>query len=470
MNRARATGNASTVLDTWCDRGRGDHVAVECEDRSWTYARLLDEVCAVARGLLDLGLRRGDRVLLLLDDGPEFHAVFLGALRVGLVPVPGNPALGADDHRHLLVDSGAKVVVEPATYAALAVDQTYVDPVDVDGPGFLLYSSGSTGRPKGVVHRHRDLTSTAETFGAHVLEVNADDRMFCTSKMFHAYGLGNNLIFPLWFGGTAVILPGRRDLPGILDTIAARRPTLLASVPSVYRALLAVPGARDLSSVRRATSAGEALPPAVFADWAARGLELLDGIGSTELLATFCSNRPGQVRPGTSGVPVPGFQVRLVADGVEVEGAGAGVLQVAGDTAFTHYWNRPPRTESWVSTGDLYARDDDGYYTFQGRADDVFKISGQWVSPVDIEDVLAAHPGVRESAVVGVPDATGLTRVVAYVVPSASTDDLIAQLRDWVRPRLRHHQYPRTIEVVPDLPRTPTGKVQRFRLREQGRS
>ncbi|TDC59571.1 benzoate-CoA ligase family protein [Micromonospora sp. KC207] len=498
---AVVTGNAATVLDACCERGRGDATAVECGDRTVSFRRLLDQTCAAARGLTGLGLVPGDRVLLALDDGPEFLAAFLGALRAGLIPVAANPGAPVDDHRYLLADSGAAAVVaDPGPAAALVgsgvpvvavgvaegalryddlvSDPAFLAPADVDpdDPGFVLYSSGSTGRPKGVVHRHRDLSVTAATFGARVLEVTGEDRLFCTSKMFHAYGLCNNLIFPLWFGATAVILPGRRDLPRILDAVEAYRPTLVASVPSVYRALLAVPGARerDLSSVRRATSAGEALPAAVFAEWrAAHGWELLDGIGSTELLATFCSNLPGRTRAGTSGVPVPGFRLRLLAeDGTEIDGAGRGALQVSGGTAFSHYWNDPERTRRtvdgpWVSTGDLYSRDEDGFYTFQGRTDDVFKVHGLWVSPVEIEDVLTAHEGVREAAVVGVPDGSGLTRITAYVVPSGDPDGLVAALRAWLPSRLRRHQFPRSIEVVPDLPHTVTGKVQRFRLRER---
>jgi benzoate-CoA ligase len=354
-------------------------------------------------------------------------------------------------------------------------------PTHRDDMAFWLYSSGSTGRPKGVVHTHKDVAFTCEQYAVQVLGLREDDRTFSTTKLFHAYGLGNGLTFPLWVGATAIQMGGRPTPEAALDTIVAHRPTVLFSVPALYNAMLASPqiADADLTSLRIGASAAEALPADVWRRWHERtGTEILDGIGSTEMLHIYCSNRAGAVVPGTSGTPVPGYELQLrdpdtgaVIDEPEAEGA----LWVRGDSALAYYWHNSDKTRTsiqgpWFFSGDRYRRNADGTYAYEGRADDMIKVKGLWVSPIEIENRLIEHEAVLEAAVVGI-EMDGFTRVRAHVILAEGQqgdDALTEALQTWCKDKLLRYQYPHEITYVGDFPRTATGKVQRFKLRADG--
>jgi benzoate-CoA ligase len=398
-----------------------------------------------------------------------------------------NPLLGPDDYPYFVEDSGARLALVDRTCAEkvraprlLLVDElepsAEIAPVDPaqDDAGFWLYSSGSTGRPKGVVHRHRDLLYTCETYARHVLGITEADVTFSTTKLFHAYGLGNNLSFPYWAGATTVLLGGRPTPDAIYATVGERRPTLFFSVPTLYNAMLAADDAGDFSSVRLCVSAAEPLPADVWQRWRERhGLVILDGIGSTELLHIYCSNTVDDVAAGSSGRPVPGYDLKLVDDGgTPVEGAGAGDLYVRGGSMLREYWKQPEKTadcirDGWFYSRDRYRRDDDGRYWYEGRADDMFKVSGLWVSPADVESRLIEHPDVLEAAVVGA-QVQGFTRAKAYVTARESSRagaDLADELREFCAAGLHRYEIPELIEFVDSLPKTATGKIERYKLR-----
>jgi benzoate-CoA ligase family protein len=499
--------NVSTILDANLEAGRGGKVAIRGEDGEVTYERLLAGACAAGRALRALGVQREQRVMLVLDDTPAFPAVFLGAIRAGIVPVPVNPLFKPDDYRYLVADSDARAVVVdlgllPKVREALAGHDEPVELVTVGGAeggtraldellaehagelapvrshrddaAFWLYSSGSTGRPKGVVHLQHDLPYTCQTYATQVLGIREDDVCVSTTKQFHAYGLGNLLSFPFWVGATAVHLFGRPAPDRALDAVERYRPTLFFSVPTLYNAMLATPGAaqRDLSSVRLCVSAAEALPAEVWRRWRdAYGLTILDGIGSTELLHIFCSNAVGDLRPGSSGRPVPGYDLKLLDEGLDPTPPGeTGNLYVRGDSALALYWRQHEKSKQtligdWVWTGDRYRRDADGFWWHQGRVDDMLKVGGNWVSPVEMEQTLAEHPAVFECAVVQV-SVEGLTRIKAVVVTSQPDPQrLTPELQQWCKQRLQRHEYPHTVEYATELPKTTTGKVQRYKLR-----
>jgi benzoate-CoA ligase len=501
--------NVSTLLDRNLEAGRGGKVAVRCGAEQVTYQRLYQDACAAGRALRALGVDREQRVLLVMDDSPAFPAAFLGAIRAGIVPVPLNPLFKPDDYRYLLADSDARAVIVDADLLgkvreALARHDEWVELVVAGGAAegahrfeellaehagelapasthrddaaFWLYSSGSTGMPKGVVHLHHDIPYTCQTYATQVLGIRSDDVCLSTTKLFHAYGLGNSLTFPLWVGATAVQLRGRPTPERVFELIERERPTLLFSVPTLYNALLATPGAetRDLSSLRLCVSAAEALPADLWRRWqAAYGLTILDGIGSTELLHIFCSNSPADVRPGSSGKPVPGYELRLLDEQMAPVPPGeTGNLYVRGDSALAFYWRQHEKTKrtvlgDWIATGDRYRQDADGYWWYQGRADDMLKVGGLWVSPVEMEQALAEHPAVHECAVVQVSVA-GLTRIKAVVVSNQPDPErLTAELQEWCKQRLRRYEYPHVIEYVDELPKTTTGKIQRYKLRAQ---
>jgi benzoate-CoA ligase family protein len=350
-------------------------------------------------------------------------------------------------------------------------------PSAATAPCFWLYSSGSTGRPKGVVHRQRDMVATSQLFARDTLGIREDDVIFSAAKLFFAYGLGNAMTFPLWTGASVVLLDARPTAKNTLETIERFRPTVYFGVPTMYAAQLqALETARpDLSSLRLCVSAGEPLPPDLFRRWKARtGLEILDGLGSTEMLNTFLSNVPGDVRPGTSGKPVRGYEVRIVDEqGAPVAANVPGRLQARGPSMAAYYWNNPQKTaetmvDGWISTGDTYLRDEEGYYQYCGRSDDMLKVGGIWCSPIEIEARLVDHPGVLEAAVVGRADGAGLVKPEAWVVlregvlPSqALADELMAHCKGHLAP----YKFPRSIHFVAELPKTATGKIQRFRLR-----
>jgi benzoate-CoA ligase family protein len=502
--------NASALLDVNLNAGRAEKVALITADGEVTYGGLASLVAGVAVYLRELGVQREQRVLMVMDDGPAFHATFLGAMRIGAVPVPVNPMDRPDNYPYYLEDSYASVVVvdegllaalEPAlgrahvlvvgdcagssvgypTFEAVVGDRRgeLLAPADThrDDMAFWLYSSGSTGRPKGVVHSHRDIGVTVENYARPILRIGPDDLCYSTTKSFHAYGLGNSLTFPLSVGAAAVLVRGRSIPDAIFSTVAGRRPTLFFSVPALYAAMLKAPGSEDADfrSVRACVSAAEALPAAVLARWQeVMAVPILDGIGSTEMLHIYCSNTIEDLGPGTSGRPVPGYQLRIVDQlGNDVAPGEPGDLLVRGDSCAAFYWHQRQKTRQcmrgkWFYTADRYLQTPEGRFVYLGRADDMMKIGGLWVSPADVEGCLVRHPAVSEAAVIGITD-EDRSRIKAFVISAqspADPDALAAELRAWCKERLRRYEYPHVIEFVDDLPRTATGKIQRFKLRE----
>jgi benzoate-CoA ligase len=509
-DRASERLNASTLLDRNLEAGRADKVALVTADRRLTYGDLARLVARTAACLSSIGIVREDRVLMVLDDSPVFHATFLGAIRLGAVPIPVNPMDRVDNYAYYLDDSYAKAAVvdaallpnlEPVlserpslrvlvangdagtyeSFEALVAEQRpdLPSPVDThpDDMAFWLYSSGSTGRPKGVVHRQRDIGVTVDTYARQVLRIAEDDTCCSTTKLFHAYGLGNGLSFPLSVGATAVLMRGKPVPERIFETVTRHRPTLFFSVPALYAAMLKAPGAAeaDFSSVRLCVSAAEPLPGAILSRWRKMaGVPILDGIGSTEMLHIYCSNTPEDIQPGTSGRPVPGYELRLTDEnGREVGPGEAGDLLVRGDSCAAFYWHQRDKTRScmrgeWFYTGDRYVRTADGHYVYQGRCDDMIKVGGLWVSPADVEACLVQHSAVSEAAVVGVK-VEDVSRIKAFVIcaePPEEPEALADALRAWCKEHLRRYEYPHIVEFVDDFPRTATGKVQRFKLRE----
>jgi benzoate-CoA ligase family protein len=390
----------------------------------------------------------------------------------------------------VVVDANTEEKLTPA--AARAAGKPHVMRADELTPGddvpaastrrddmaFWLYSSGSTGKPKAVVHLQHDIPYTCVTYAEQVLGIKETDTTFSTTGLFHAYGFGNNLTFPYWVGASTVLHAGRHTPATVLDTIEKRKPTLFFSAPTLYNAILNFEGAkqRDLSSIRHCVAAAESLPAEVWRRWKdAFGLTILDGVGSTEMLHIYCSNRLDDVRPGSSGKPVPGYELKILDDeGKLVPEGEAGDLYVKGDSALALYWAQHEKSKrsilgDWFFTGDRYRVDGDGFYWYEGRSDDMIKVSGLWVSPIEIESALLEHPAVAESAVVGV-SMEGFTKIKAFVIarPSAVTGDtLIAELQEHCKSRLQRFQYPHVIEFVPELPKTVTGKIQRYKLREK---
>ena len=490
--------NASTLLDRNLEAGRGDKVAVHWAGGSVTYRALHGLACAAGLRFRDLGVRREERVLLAMDDSPAMMACFWGAIRIGAVPVPVNPLLQrSDDYDHYFADSLANVAVldamtgEKVGAAAgraagsiqvvdaaeiLALQPAEIDPAATgrDDVAFWLYSSGSTGLPKGVVHLQHDIQYTCETYARQVLRIGEQDTTFSTTKMFHAYGLGNSLSFPCWAGATSVLLSGRATPASVLEMIEKHRPTLFFSAPTLYNAILNQEGARerDLSSIRLCVAAAEALPAEVWRRWKdSYGLTIIDGIGSTELLHIYCSNLPDAVRPGSSGKPVPGYELKILdGDGDPMPDGEAGDMYVKGDSALAFYWRQHEKTKrsllgEWFFSGDRYHRDADGFYWYEGRSDDMIKVSGLWVSPIEIEGVLLEHPGVGESAVVGI-EVEGFMKIKAFVIARGEVSPgLETELQELCKSRLQRYQYPHLIEFVTELPKTVTGKIQRYKLR-----
>ena len=509
---------ASWYVDRHLAEGRGGRVAIARASATVTYAELAGRVAQAGNALLGLGLAPGDRVLMVVKDCPEFFFFFWGAIKAGIVPVPVSYLMRARDLAFIVADSECRAVVYSPEFAAevvpaLAAARTgarglvleaeggVLDDLDAsaseleaattrpDDIAFWLYSSGTTGRPKGVPHRHRDMPATCEHYAVGILGLGEDDRCYSAAKLFFAYGLGNAMTFPLWVGGTA-ILDERRPTPATtFETIETLRPTAYFGVPTLYAAQLqaldaAGRGGPDLRSLRLCVSAGEALPPDLFRRWkAATGLEILDGIGSTEALHIFISNAAGDVKPGTTGRVVPGYEARIVDEaGAEAGRGEAGQLEIRGDSTTPGYWNRPElegRTivDGWLRTGDQYVRDAEGWFHYQGRADDMIKVGGIWCSPFDIEARLMEHPSVLEAAVVGRADDHGLVKPEAHVVLSeplretagaeSAADALAAELVRHCKEALPRYMYPRWIRFAAELPKTATGKIQRFRLRSQ---
>jgi 4-hydroxybenzoate-CoA ligase len=485
--------------------GDAERLAFRDPWRSLTYGELATETARFAGALLRAGVGREQRVVLLLQDTVDFPIAFWGTMRAGAVPVPINTLLTAETVGYILTDCRAVAVVMSAGlvetlgavvlaaaplvivseaeggFPAFLADgdpDTGTAPASPDEVAFWLYSSGSTGAPKGVRHVHSSLRFTAETYGAKVLGIGPDDVMFSAAKAFHAYGLGNSLTFPMSVGASAVFLPGRPTPDAVLEMMRTHNPTVFGGVPTLYAGLLAnpyiAPGAGS-SRLRRCISAGEALPADIGSRWkSVVGVDILDGIGSTEMLHIFVSNSPDDIRYGTSGKPVPGYDARIVDEHDRpVPHGEPGELVVRGDSAADGYWNQRRKSRrtfqgEWTYTGDTYTRDAEGYFRFQGRSDEMLKVSGVWVSPFEVEEALISHPAVLEAAVIGRQDRDGLVKPKAFVIlrDGLASEALVVALQDHVKICIGVWKYPRWIEFVDSLPKTATGKIQRFRLRE----
>ncbi|HXM58667.1 MAG TPA: benzoate-CoA ligase family protein [Candidatus Dormibacteraeota bacterium] len=505
---------AADLLDGNLEAGRGDRVAIRTTDgASMTYADVAAAANRAGNALRELGVEMENRVLLAALDGPEFAATFFGAIKLGAVPVPVNTNLKPHDYVHYLDDSRAKVAVVSAPLAGVfreargqlrhlrhlvvageagpdelsyaeitAAAAGALDPADTtrDDMCFWLYSSGTTGLPKGVVHLQHDMRYVVENYAKPVLQMDASDVTFSVAKLYFAYGLGNALYMPFGVGASTVLHAGPPAPATVLDVVRHLRPTLYFAVPTSYANTLAadpeVWANADFSSVRVCVSAGEPLAGSLLERWRARtGIDILDGIGSTECGHIFISNRIGEVRPDSTGTVVPGYEVRIVDEtGADVPPDEVGSLIVKGDSTCSMYWNQHERTKrtirgEWIDTGDQYLRDADGFYRYQGRSDDMLKVSGIWVSPTEVEAAINAHQAVLECAVVAVVDEQRLVRPEAYVVlqPSRSAGvELEVELREHVRSALAHFKCPRDFHFVSELPKTATGKIQRFKLRE----
>src|SRR5262245_7163733 len=500
-------------LDRHVAEGRGGRTAFRFDGRAVTYGEIALRANRLGNALLSRGVQMEQRVLLALPDRPEFAEAFWGTMKIGAVPVPVNEALPAEDLAFLLQDSRARAVVASATAAAAILTvrggcpalETVIAvggrrrgaleyerllervspelaPADTSRDDVALwgYTSGSTGRPKAAVHLHHDLVYSAELVGRGTFGIGPDDLIFSASKLHFAFGLGNSLYFPALVGAASLLVPERLEAERIFELIEVERPTVLFAVATVYRRLLQVAGAErrfDLSSLRLCVSSGEALPPALFHGWKSRfGHELLDVLGSTEALHDYIANRPGEARAGSSGRIIPGYEARLVDDAGRPVALGMiGQLLIKGDSTAPCYWNRHERTKAtmlgdWLRTGDMFYEDTDGYYYFCGRTDDMLKVGGMWVSPTEVETCLGEHAAIAEVAVVGRGDADGLTKPHAYCVlreGMAGSDALAAELRESVRSRVGGYKAPRWLDFVAELPKTATGKLQRFALRQR---
>jgi benzoate-CoA ligase len=481
------------------------------------YGELARRVRCLAAGLIALGLRREERVLLLMQDANDWPVSFLGALYAGLVPVAVNTLLTADDYAYMLEHSRAQAVLVsgallPALSSALIKSDHEVHtvivsrpvaplhpaevefeaflaaneplaraaPTNADDPAFWLYSSGSTGRPKGTVHSHANPYWTAELYGTRLLQLRESDVCFSAAKLFFAYGLGNALSFPMSVGATTLLMAERPTpeacFKRLRGDVGGAKPTAFFGAPTGFAGMLAHPAlpARSEVALRLVSSAGEALPADVGKRFSAHfGVDIVDGIGSTEMLHIFLSNRPGDVRYGSTGWPVPGYDIELRGeDGQPVADGEPGELFIQGPSAALMYWGNREKSRTtfqggWTKSGDKYLHNPDGTYTYCGRSDDMLKVSGIYVSPFEVEATLVQHPSVLEAAVIGVPDAEGLTKTKAFVVLKAGAQASDAELKAFVKDKLAPYKYPRLIEFVAELPKTATGKIQRFRLREQ---
>jgi benzoate-CoA ligase family protein len=506
--------NASAILFDNLPQ-RSHRCAVTGPAGSRTYAELAGDACAFGAGLLSLGLQRSDRVLLFMDDTPAYPAAVFGAIRAGLVPLLINTLTPPDLLQFYLADSGAKVAICDANFAnrfngeacrdtqlATVIVTNGADappgpvrtasstqwlerpsgdlkPADTrrDDMAFWMYSSGSTGRPKGIVHLQHDMLFTHLSYARHLLRLGEDDVCFSVPKIFFAYGFGNSITFPFAAGASSVLLPGQPKPAAIFETIARYRPTVFFGLPTLYTALSKAPEvqAADLSSLRLCVSAAEILAAEVFKAWKKiSGLEIMEGLGSSEVLHIYLSNTGRAKKPGSAGQRVPGYEVTLRdTDGRDVPDGEEGILWVRGDSNAPGYWNRPDKTaetmreDGWIYTGDRFVRDPEGFHFFQGRADDLVKISGQWVYPLEVELCLANHPMVRECAVLAVEAADRLTTLKAFVVlapGSGPSEEITRTLQDYVKGRLLPYKYPRAVSYLDELPKTGSGKIDRQSL------
>ena len=489
--------------------GRGAKTAIIDDKGSYTYADLARRVDRAANALTKLGLEQEDRIMVCLHDSIDFPTVFLGAIKAGILPIASNTLLTSSDYDFMLGDSRAKaLVVSEALWPVFApivarqkhlrhivisgdqgdlllkdllagaADSFESAPTTSDDPCFWLYSSGSTGTPKGTVHLHSHLIATAELYGRGVLGIVESDVVYSAAKLFFAYGLGNGMTFPLAVGATAILMAERPTPAAVFARLKTHQPTIFYGVPTLYAAMLASPDlpARAELRLRVCTSAGEALPADIGRRYTAHfGVEVLDGIGSTEMLHIFLSNRAGEVRYGTTGKAVPGYELRLVNEaGAQAAVGEIGELQISGPTSALMYWNNREKTKNtfmgpWTRSGDKYVVDADGYYTYCGRSDDMLKVSGIYVSPFEVEGALMTHAAVLEAAVVPHTDVDELVKPKAFVVLKQgveATEKLAEELKQHVKASLAPYKYPRWLEFRDELPKTATGKIQRFKLRQ----
>jgi benzoate-CoA ligase family protein len=518
---------ATHFVDRNVQQGRGPKVAIECGDERVTYQQLLERTNRVSNALLALGVRPEERVLLLLLDTPEFLYSFFGAIKIGAVAVPVNTQAKPQDYEYMLNDCRARValVSEPLlshlesipkerlrylqeivvsevkqdfqspgqrsethhslqNLIASASPKLEAAPTSKDEPAFWLYSSGSTGASKGCVHLHHDMVVCTELYAKGILQMKETDRCFSVARLFFAYGLGNAGYFPLGCGATTILSPVRPVPATIYADIERYRPTLFFSVPTNFAAMLAHHRENgpdfDLRSVRHAISAGESLPAPLFHRFKDRfGVEILDSLGSTETLQMVIANRPSEAKPGSSGRIIPGYEAKIVDEtGNAVAVNEIGDLLIKGDSTCSGYWNKHEKTKEtfvgeWFRTGDKYCQDEEGYFWYAGRSNDVFKVHGLWLSPTEVESALIMHPAVREAAVVAREDQDGLTKAAAYVVLNAEfapSEELSHELQELVGQKIGGYKRPRWIEFLSEIPKTATGKLQRFKLRElQGR-
>jgi 4-hydroxybenzoate-CoA ligase len=508
------SGNAAAYfVDRHIGENRSGKIAfreVDGAERGLTYGDLAAKAAEFAGALLRRGIRREERLLVLSQDRIELPVIFWGALKAGVVPIPLNTLLASPVYEEIFRDSRASCLfvtselyplVEPVlagnpyinnviviggnTPVGATSYESFIDGAEPAGTldlhedeiAFWLYSSGSTGRPKGVKHVHASLRATSETYGAQVLQIRQDDVVFSAAKIFFAYGLGNAMTFPLSVGATTLLYAGRPTPDSVTSILTDQRPTIFCGVPTLYAAMLHSwdkDNRTHHTNLRTCISAGEALPGEIGHKWKDRcGVDILDGVGSTEMLHIFLSNKSGDVVYGTSGTAVPGYEIRLVDESGREVGVGeVGELLVRGASAAEGYWNQRHKSRStfegeWTRTGDKYEKTEEGRLVYCGRTDDMFKVSGIWVSPFEIEQALISHPAVLEAAVVAWRDEDGLEKPKAFVVLKGGKVDCdLAELKEYVKEKTGKWKYPRWFEIVDDLPKTATGKIQRFKLRE----
>lgn len=507
LNLPEEFNAADYFVDRNIREGRGEKIAVRCEDRAFTYGQIQENVNRFGNALKSIDIRMEERVALLLLDTEIYPQAFFGAIKIGAVPVCLNTMNRSKDFEFYLNDSRARVLVvdavlleqiEPirgnlrflqhiivANGSAPAGDLTLDEltsaqsssletaPTCRDDSCFWLYSSGSTGSPKGTVHLQHDMVYATETYAKKILGIREEDVCFSAAKLFFAYGLGNGLYFPFGVGATTAYLPKRPTPEHVYETVRQHRPTLYFGVPTLYGQMLEVEG--SMAGVRLSVSAGEALPAAYLQRWKSRfGLDIIDGIGSTEMAHIFISNVPGDTHSGSSGKIVPGYEARIVDENLcDLPAGEIGTLLVKGDSAAAFYWNKHEKTRQtimgyWINTGDKYYCDEQGYFYCAGRSDDMLKVGGIWVSPNEVEACLIEHPDVLECAVIGAPDEDELIKPMAFVVLANSRPaslDAENELKDFVKSALALYKYPRWIRFVDELPKTATGKIKRFELR-----
>ena len=514
MQLPRAYNAAYDFVERNLDGARAEKTAVIDDAGHYSYAEVAKRINRAGNAFLDLGVMPEQRVMMCMLDSVDFIACFFGAIKIGAVPIPVNTLLMPEDYDYMLRDSRALVLVvstalwdkfeanvaevstvghviqsgsdagqaagtlDLRTLMAAASDQLQVAPTTADDAAFWLYSSGSTGRPKGVVHLQSDMANTAGLYGLGVLGIEATDVVFSAAKLFFAYGLGNALSFPFYVGATAVLMAERPTPLSVMQRLKTHQPTIFCGVPTLYGVILAdsnMSKGTGSDSLRTCVSAGEALPVDIARRWQERfGVEILDGIGSTEMLHIFLSNQPGDIRHGSTGRAVPGYALRIVGDdGNDVGQGELGELLVNGPSAGAYYWGNREKSLNtfqgpWTRTGDKYIQDEDGYFVYAGRSDDMLKVSGIWVSPFEVESALMEHEDVVEAAVVGQEDDDRLVKPKAFIVLRdrlKGDDELTAALKQFVKDRLAPYKYPRWIEYSGELPKTATGKIQRFKLR-----